>query len=286
MPCWSGAELAPPLISPLQIRDTLAANVAEGRVGGLPVAAWTPRRRRPAPYARLVGRRGWPRLHPSEAQIRARSLAAHMCSTRPIANRPQPVNTARASHPLDGIKSRKWRSTAVRPVASMPCSLTSNLLSSPHRLAITFGVMGRQSNGPWRSFNHDRRLHRLRRAERWVTRLHAVHRPSRSNCRQPPRWRGVEGWCIRLALNNRPAGDAAGDLRHLDRAEQNRGPIIRSPGQPGAGGGWIGLATRGLISSIRIAIFLLGVGSSWRWWLVLNRTRLGLEVRAVTQNPR
>ncbi|MGP1357455.1 urea ABC transporter permease subunit UrtB, partial [Roseicyclus sp.] len=40
------------------------------------------------------------------------------------------------------------------------------------------------------------------------------------------------------------------------------------------------------ISSIRIAIFLLGVVFFVLLWLILNRTRLGLEVRAVTQNPR
>ena len=39
------------------------------------------------------------------------------------------------------------------------------------------------------------------------------------------------------------------------------------------------------ISSIRIAIFLLGVIFFVILWLILNRTRLGLEVRAVTQNP-
>ena len=39
------------------------------------------------------------------------------------------------------------------------------------------------------------------------------------------------------------------------------------------------------ISSIRIAIFLLGVIFFVLLWLILNRTRLGLEVRAVTQNP-
>jgi len=40
------------------------------------------------------------------------------------------------------------------------------------------------------------------------------------------------------------------------------------------------------ISSIRIAIFLLGAVFFVVLWLILNRTRLGLEVRAVTQNPR
>jgi urea transport system permease protein len=39
------------------------------------------------------------------------------------------------------------------------------------------------------------------------------------------------------------------------------------------------------ISSIRIAIFILAVIFFFTLWLILNRTRLGLEVRAVTQNP-
>ncbi len=39
------------------------------------------------------------------------------------------------------------------------------------------------------------------------------------------------------------------------------------------------------ISYIRIAIFVLGVLFFCLLWLILNKTRLGLEVRAVTQNP-
>ena len=39
------------------------------------------------------------------------------------------------------------------------------------------------------------------------------------------------------------------------------------------------------ISSIRVAIFILAVLFFFALWLILNRTRLGLEVRAVTQNP-
>jgi urea transport system permease protein len=39
------------------------------------------------------------------------------------------------------------------------------------------------------------------------------------------------------------------------------------------------------ISYIRIAIFALGVMFFCLLWLILNKTRLGLEVRAVTQNP-
>jgi len=39
------------------------------------------------------------------------------------------------------------------------------------------------------------------------------------------------------------------------------------------------------ISYIRIAIFALGVIFFCLLWLILNKTRLGLEVRAVTQNP-
>ena len=39
------------------------------------------------------------------------------------------------------------------------------------------------------------------------------------------------------------------------------------------------------ISSVRVAIFILAVLFFVVLWLILNRTRLGLEVRAVTQNP-
>ena len=40
------------------------------------------------------------------------------------------------------------------------------------------------------------------------------------------------------------------------------------------------------ISYIRIAIFVLAMAILALLWFILNRTRLGLEVRAVTQNPR
>jgi urea transport system permease protein len=85
------------------------------------------------------------------------------------------------------------------------------------------------------------------------------------------------------------AGNAAGDFRHLHRAATDRAAGLRradaAPDAARLAGGVVALNDVVSISSIRIAIFILAAIFFVVLWLILNRTRLGLEVRAVTQNP-
>ena len=87
-----------------------------------------------------------------------------------------------------------------------------------------------------------------------------------------------------------PARDAAGDLRHLHRAATARQEHLRhagpAPDRPGLARRRLGRSTTwSPIANIRIAIFVLALIFLGLLLFILKRTRLGLEVRAVTQNP-
>ena len=90
----------------------------------------------------------------------------------------------------------------------------------------------------------------------------------------------------RLALPVRK--DTSGDLQDFHRASA----VDRNSSARSASAGFAGLASGAWeindvvgISYIRIAIFVLALIFLCLILFVLNRTRLGLEVRAVTQNP-
>jgi len=279
-----GAELAPPLISRLQIRDTLAANVAEGRVGGLPVAQLDTEAARDRAYAALVAE-GLAPPAPSEAQIDA-SLAAHVFYE--AYREPSAAVTTAARATLDGIESQ----VALYRVFDLSLdalSLASIYFLAAIGLAITFGVMGviNMAHGEFImigaytgyvvqtlvpdytlsiaiaiplafavTFAGGVAMERL--VIRWL-----YHRPLETL---------LATFGISIALQQ--------------IVRQIFGTQARPLTPPDWLAGSVSLNDVVSISSIRIAIFLLGVVFFVALWLVLNRTRLGLEVRAVTQNPR
>jgi len=277
-------ELAPPLIPRVQIRDTLAANVVEGRVGGLPVGQLNTEEARDRAYAALVAE-GLAETAPSEAEIEA-VLASHVFFE--TYREPSAAVTDAARATLDGIETRVnlWRTL---DLSLDGLSLASIYFLAAIGLAITFGVMGviNMAHGEFImigaytgyvvqtlvpdytlsiaiaiplafavTFAGGVAMERL--VIRWL-----YHRPLETL---------LATFGISIALQQ--------------IVRQIFGTQARPLTPPDWLAGSVSLNDVVSISSIRVAIFLLGAVFFVTLWLILNRTRLGLEVRAVTQNPK
>jgi urea transport system permease protein len=278
------AALAPPLIPRTQIRDTLAANVMDGRVGGLPVAQLNTEAARDRAYATLVSE-GVAAPAPTEADIDA-SLAAHVFFE--VYREPSTAVTDAARATLDGIQTRVGL-FRVLDLSLDGLSLASIYFLAAIGLAITFGVMGviNMAHGEFImigaytgyvvqtlvpdytlsiaiaiplafavTFAGGVAMERL--VIRWL-----YHRPLETL---------LATFGISIALQQ--------------IVRQIFGTQARPLTPPDWLAGSVAINDVVSISSIRIAIFLLGVVFFVVLWLTLNRTRLGLEVRAVTQNPK
>jgi urea transport system permease protein len=278
------ADLAPALVTRAQIRDTLAANVVDGRVGALPVAQLNTEEARDRAYAVLVAE-GLAEPAPTEAEIDA-SLAAHVFYE--VYREPSRAVTDAARATLDGIETRVGL-FRVLDLSLDGLSLASIYFLAAIGLAITFGVMGviNMAHGEFImigaytgyvvqtlvpdytlsiaiaiplafavTFGGGVAMERL--VIRWL-----YHRPLETL---------LATFGISIALQQ--------------IVRQIFGTQARPLTPPNWLAGSVSLNDVVSISSIRIAIFLLGVIFFVLLWLILNRTRLGLEVRAVTQNPR
>ncbi len=277
------AELALPLIPRAQIRETLAANVTDGRVGGLPVAQLNTEQARDRAYAALVAEGLAPA--PTEAEIAA-AVASHVFYE--VYREPSQAVTDAARATLDGIETRVGL-YRVLDLSLDGLSLASIYFLAAIGLAITFGVMGviNMAHGEFImigaytgyvvqtlvpdytlsiaiaiplafmvTFAGGVAMERL--VIRWL-----YHRPLETL---------LATFGISIALQQ--------------IIRQIFGTQARPLTPPEWLAGSVSLNDVVSISSIRIAIFLLGVVFFVALWLTLNRTRLGLEVRAVTQNPR
>ncbi|PWK59156.1 amino acid/amide ABC transporter membrane protein 1 (HAAT family) [Roseicyclus mahoneyensis] len=278
------AELAPPLIPRAQIRETLAAQVVDGRVGGLPVAQLNTEDARDRAYAALVAE-GLAPPAPTDAEIDA-AVSSHVFYE--VYREPSQAVTTAARATLDGIETRVGL-FRVLDLSLDGLSLASIYFLAAIGLAITFGVMGviNMAHGEFImigaytgyvvqtlvpdytlsiaiaiplafmvTFAGGVAMERL--VIRWL-----YHRPLETL---------LATFGISIALQQ--------------IVRQIFGTQARPLTPPEWLAGSVSLNDVVSISSIRIAIFLLGVVFFVALWLTLNRTRLGLEVRAVTQNPR
>ncbi len=277
-------NLAPPLIPAADRVAILAANIVDGRVGGADVATLDTDAARDSAYAALV-EEGLAEFSPTPEQIAAAVAAYQFVSV--YAEPSEPVTTA-ARTTLDGIE------TQVGLFRFLDLSLDGISLASIYflaaiGLAITFGVMGviNMAHGEFImigaytgyvvqtlvpdytlsiaiaiplafavTFGMGVAMERL--VIRWL-----YHRPLETL---------LATFGISIALQQIVRQIFGTQARPLTPPDWLAGSVVVNDV----------LA----ISSIRIAIFLLGVVFFVLLWLILNRTRLGLEVRAVTQNPR
>ncbi|WP_306119445.1 MULTISPECIES: urea ABC transporter permease subunit UrtB [unclassified Roseitalea] len=262
----------------------LVANIADGRVGGVSVASLDTDQAREDAYAALAATGSVP-PRPS-AEDRAAAVADHVFFE--TYNEPSRAVTDAARATLQSIESRVaaygWLDLGLDGL-----SLASIYFLAAIGLAITFGVMGviNMAHGEFimigaytgyvvQQFVPDHTASIILALplafllafaagvalERLVIR-HLMHRPLETL---------LATFGISIAL------------------QQLAKNIFGTQARPLTAPGWLdGALTFNdvvSISYIRIAIFVLALVFFVLLWFILNRTRLGLEVRAVTQNSR
>ena len=275
--------LAPPAIPAAQVRDALAANIFDGRVGDVALAQLSDPAARDRAYATLAAAGTVPpRL---TDQGRAEAIASHTFAD--LYSEPDPAITDAARAALTSVETRV-AAERVADLALDALSLASIYFLAAIGLAITFGVMGviNMAHGEFimmgaytgyviQQFIPDYTLSLIVALptafavtfaagvimERLVIR-HLAHRPLETL---------LATFGISIALQQLAKNIFGTQARPLT-----------SPGW--LDGAWV-LTDVVQISYIRIAIFVLALMFLGLILFILKRTRLGLEVRAVTQNP-
>ena len=220
------AGLADPAQTPAMLREVLAQNIVDGRVGGVPIGRLSDPAARIAAYEALEAAGTVPpRAAPDEA---ARAVAAHVFFTRYTLNDPEITATAQAA--LDSTR-QLIASYQLADLVLDGLSLASIFFLAAIGLAITFGVMGVIKHGAWR-IHHDGGLYRLcgaivhprlhdQPAGRLATGIPCHLRRGRGDGTQrdtPPLYP--------------PAGNAAGNFRHFDCAATACQEHLRHAGAP------------------------------------------------------
>ena len=277
------AELAPALVTNAQIRDALVSHINAGAVGGVPVNTLNTDAARAMAYdtladAGLVA----PRVTP---QQQATAVAAHIYFLQYA--EPDPVITDAAAQSLAAIETKVGFSQGI-DLGLDALSLASIYFLAAIGLAITFGVMGviNMAHGEFimmgaytgfvvQQFVPDYTLSIIIALplafaitfgagvamERLVIR-HLYHRPLETL---------LATFGISIALQQLAKNIFGTQARPLTSPEWLDGALVFNDVIA--------------ISYIRIAIFVLALLFLGLILFVLKRTRLGLEVRAVTQNP-
>jgi urea transport system permease protein len=275
--------LAPPLMDRSERLRLLADNIVDGTVGGVPLADLNTENARDLAYASLVAA-GIAPLAPTEADV-AQSLAQYVFFD--VYREDSVAVTSAARETLDGIETRvgiyRFFDLSLDGI-----SLASIYFLAAIGLAITFGVMGviNMAHGEFIMIgaytgyvvqslvpNETASLAIAIPLAFVVTFMAGV---------------AMERLVIRW-LYHRPLETLLATFGISIALQQLVRLIFGALTQPLTPPDWlagsVSLNDVVSISSIRIAIFILAVIFFVVLWLILNRTRLGLEVRAVTQNP-
>ncbi len=277
------ADLADLLTTPDDIRAALETNIVDGRVGDVPVAQLGRDENRALAYAQLAAAGTVPAL--VGLPERDHALSKHVFYE--IYDEDDPAITDAARAALDSVEKRVgWAQTADLTLDAL--SLASIYFLAAIGLAITFGVMGviNMAHGEFimmgaytgyvvQLFIPDYTISILVALplafaitfgagvtmERLVIR-HLYHRPLETL---------LATFGISIALQQLAKNIFGTQARPLT-----------SPAW--LDGAWV-ISDVIQISYIRIAIFVMALMFLALILYVLKRTRLGLEVRAVTQNP-
>ncbi len=277
------AELAAPLITQDQIREALVANIDEDTVAGIAVATLNTDAARALAYDLLAADGiAPPRV---DETTQAEAIAAHSFFLQYA--EPDPVITDAASAALTQIETKVAFSQSV-DLGLDALSLASIYFLAAIGLAITFGVMGviNMAHGEFimmgaytgfvvQQFVPDYTLSIIIALplafaitfgagvlmERTVIR-HLYHRPLETL---------LATFGISIALQQLAKNIFGTQARPLTSPEWLDGALVFNDVVA--------------ISYIRVAIFVLALIFLCIILFILKRTRLGLEVRAVTQNP-
>ena len=276
--------LAPPIATASDIRDVLVANIEDGAILGTPVSTLDQDAARYSVYQALVADgRAEPAVTPTEVTA---TLANFTFYNRYIAAAPEVA--AAAQETLRAIE----QSVALNQTADLALdaiSLASIYFLAAIGLAITFGVMGviNMAHGEFIMMGA---------YTGYVVQLFIPDHTTSIIVAIPLAFAvtfaagvAMERLVIRW-LYHRPLETLLATFGVSIALQQLAKNIFGTQARPLTAPAWLDgswvLNDIVSISYIRIAIFVLALLFLALFLFVMNRTRLGLEVRAVTQNPR
>ncbi len=277
-------DLAPPLLSRDDKRDILVANIDGDTVAGIAVASLNTEAGRDVAYSALV-EAGLADPAALESEIEA--AVANFVFFQEFSGAPPAVAEA-AALILSGIESK----VAVNQAADLALdavSLGSIYFLAAIGLAITFGVMGviNMAHGEFIMMGA---------YTGYVVQLFVPDYTLSIIVAIPLAFMVTFGAGVLLErtvirwLYHRPLETLLATFGVSIALQQLAKNIFGTQARPLTAPGWLdgSLVFNDIvsISYIRIAIFVLALLFLALFLFVMNRTRLGLEVRAVTQNPR
>ena len=277
-------EVAPPVLSSVERREVLVANIDEGLVGGIPVATLNTDAARQTAYDALVAA-GVAEDAVSEAS--RQEILDTYTFYEVYTAAPPPVALAAAAA-LASIENK----VAVSQVADLgldAISLASIYFLAAIGLAITFGVMGviNMAHGEFIMMGA---------YTGYVVQLFVPNHTLSIILAIPLAFMitfaagvAMERLIVRW-LYHRPLETLLATFGVSIALQQIAKNIFGTQARPLTSPAWLDgswvINDVISISYIRIAIFVLAILFLALFLFVMNRTRLGLEVRAVTQNPR
>ncbi|MBL3607805.1 urea ABC transporter permease subunit UrtB [Rhodovulum sulfidophilum] len=278
------AGLAPPRISAADRRNALAAHIEDGAVAGIPLKDLNSEAARERAYAALAARGLVPPTATTE-EVQA-ALDAHSFYDRYA--EPDPAVTAAAGAALDAIAAKLGLNQAVN-LSLDALSLASIYFLAAIGLAITFGVMGviNMAHGEFIMMGaYTGYVVQQIVPDYTVSILIALPLAFAVTFAAGV---AMERLVIRW-LYNRPLETLLATFGISIALQQLARNIFGTQARPLTSPGWLDGALHlndvVSISYIRIAIFVLALLFLALFLFIMRRTRLGLEIRAVTQNPR
>ena len=278
------ADLAPPLVDAGAVRAALEANITGGRVGGIPLGQLGTGEARARAYAALAAEGTVPQ-QVTEADIDA-ALAAHVFFDS--YEETDPAITGAAEDTLAAVRTRVGVGQTI-DLTMDAVSLASIYFLAAIGLAITFGVMGviNMAHGEFIMMGA---------YTGYVVQLFVPDYTLSLVVALPLAFAvtfaagvAMERLVIRW-LYHRPLETLLATFGISIALQQLAKNIFGTQARPLTSPGWLDGAWQIndviAISYIRIAIFVLALLFLALLLFILKRTRLGLEVRAVTQNPR
>jgi len=277
------ADLAPAQQSPTQIKAALSDNIDGGSVGGVPIGQLASEDGRARAYAALAEAGTVPPLV-TDNDIDA-ALAAHVFYEEYTEDDPAITDAARAA--LDEVETRVAMNQAL-DLGLDALSLASIYFLAAIGLAITFGVMGviNMAHGEFIMMGaYTGYVVQQIIPDYTVSLIVALPLAFAVTFAAGV---AMERLVIRW-LYHRPLETLLATFGISIALQQLAKNIFGTQARPLTSpswldGAWVLNDVVG-IANIRIAIFLLALIFLGLILLVLNKTRLGLEVRAVTQNP-
>jgi len=277
------AELAPPLVSSGDIRAALEANLVDGRVGGVPAAQLGRDQTRAEAYATLAADGLVP---PFVTQSDVIDTLSRFTFYEEYAE-PDPAITDAARATLDAVETRVGVAQTV-DLALDGLSLASIYFLAAIGLAITFGQMGviNMAHGEFIMMGaYTGYVVQLFVPDYTVSLLIAL----------PLAFAVTFGAGVAMErlvirhLYHRPLETLLATFGISIALQQVAKNVFGTQARPLTSPDWLGGALVFSdviqISYIRIAIFVLAFMFLVLLLFILKKTRLGLEVRAVTQNP-